>query len=147
MAQTRREKKSEETGALWLAVMREMLRGSGVAVAVTLLALLACALLVSNGTIGEEMMDRAVLAVCVLGSLTGGLTAVRRIRRSPLPVGLGVGGCLFLLLSAGCLLSGSASVSNDGALILLSCCCGGAMAGVLGARPNRKRRRQSTKKS
>lgn len=52
MAQTRREKKSEETGALWLAVMREMLRGSGVAVAVTLLALLACALLVSNGTIG-----------------------------------------------------------------------------------------------
>ena len=144
MAQTRREKKSEETGALWLAVMREMLRGSGVAVAVTLLALLACALLVSNGTIGEGMMDRAVLAVCVLG----GLTAVRRIRRSPLPVGLGVGGCLFLLLlSAGCLLSGSASVSNDGALILLSCCCGGAMAGVLGARPNRKRRRQSTKKT
>ena len=134
MAQTRREKKSEETGALWLAVMREMLRGSGVAVAVTLLALLACALLVSNGTIGEGMMDRAVLAVCVLGSLTGGLT--------------GVGGCLFLLLlSAGCLLSGSASVSNDGALILLSCCCGGAMAGVLGARPNRKRRRQSTKKT
>ena len=53
MAQTRREKKSEETGALWLAVMREMLRGSGVAVAVTLLALLACALLVSNGTIGD----------------------------------------------------------------------------------------------
>lgn len=68
MAQTRREKKSEETGALWLAVMREMLRGSGVAVAVTLLALLACALLVSNGTIGEGMMDRAVLAVCVLAA-------------------------------------------------------------------------------
>ena len=94
------------------------------------------------------MMDRAVLAVCVLGSLTGGLLAVRRIGRSPLPVGLGVGLCLFLLLlSAGCLLSGSASVSNDGALILLSCCCGGAMAGVLGARPNRKRRRQRVKKS
>ena len=148
MVQTRREKKTEETGALWLAVMREVLRGSGAAAAVTLLALLACALLVSNGAIGEEMMDRAVLAVCVLGSLTGGLLAVRRIGRSPLPVGLGVGLCLFLLLlSAGCLLSGSASVSNDGALILLSCCCGGAMAGVLGARPNRKRRRQRVKKS
>ena len=144
MVQTRREKKTEETGALWLAVMREVLRGSGAAAAVTLLALLACALLVSNGAIGEGMMDRAVLA----GSLTGGLLAVRRIGRSPLPVGLGVGLCLFLLLlSAGCLLSGSASVSNDGALILLSCCCGGAMAGVLGARPNRKRRRQRVKKS
>ena len=119
MVQTRREKKTEETGALWLAVMREVLRGSGAAAAVTLLALLACALLVSNGAIGEGMMDRAVLAVCVLGSLTGGLLAVRRIGRSPLPVGLGVGLCLFLLLlSAGCLLSGSASVSNDGALIL-----------------------------
>lgn len=148
MVQTRREKKTEETGALWLAVMREVLRGSGAAAAVTLLALLACALLVSNGAIGEGMMDRAVLAVCVLGSLTGGLLAVRRIGRSPLPVGLGVGLCLFLLLlSAGCLLSGSASVSNDGALILLSCCCGGAMAGVLGARPNRKRRWQRVKKS
>lgn len=98
MVQTRREKKTEETGALWLAVMREVLRGSGAAAAVTLLALLACALLVSNGAIGEGMMDRAVLAVCVLGSLTGGLLAVRRIGRSPLPVGLGVGLCLFLLL-------------------------------------------------
>ena len=118
MVQTRREKKTEETGALWLAVMREVLRGSGAAAAVTLLALLACALLVSNGAIGEGMMDRAVLAVCVLGSLTGGLLAVRRIGRSPLPVGLGVGLCLFLLLlSAGCLLSGSASVSNDLSLI------------------------------
>ena len=102
MVQTRREKKTEETGTLWLAVMREVLWGSGVAAAVTLLALLACALLVSNGAIGEGMMDRAVLAVCVLGSLTGGLLAVRRIGRSPLPVGLGVGLCLFLLLlSAG----------------------------------------------
>ena len=53
MVQTRREKKTEETGALWLAVMREVLRGSGAAAAVTLLALLACALLVSNGAIGE----------------------------------------------------------------------------------------------
>lgn len=40
MVQTRREKKTEETGALWLAVMREVLRGSGAAAAVTLLALL-----------------------------------------------------------------------------------------------------------
>lgn len=147
MSQTRQGKKTEEAGTLWMTGMRNVLWGSGVAAVVTLFALFACALLVSRGTIGEGMMDRAVLAVCVLGSLIGGLIAVRRIRRAPLPVGLGVGICLFLLLlSAGCLLSGTASVSNDGALILLSCCCGGAMAGVLGARPNRKRRRQSTKK-
>ena len=38
MVQTRREKKTEETGALWLAVMREVLRGSGAAAAVTLYA-------------------------------------------------------------------------------------------------------------
>lgn len=95
MVQTRREKKTEETGALWLAVMREVLRGSGAAAAVTLLALLACALLVSNGAIGEGMMDRAVLAVCVLGSLTGGLLAVRRIGRSRFRWDLGWGSACF----------------------------------------------------
>ena len=46
-----------------------------------------------------------------------------------------------LLLSVGSLLFESASISNGGILILLSCLCGGAMAGILGGRPRKKRKR------
>ena len=96
----------------------------------------------SWGVIPERTMDRAALAAGVLGGLTGGLLAVRRIGRSTLLVGAGVGAILFLvLLSAGLLLFEDASVSNGGVPILLSCLCGGAMAGILGSRPKKKRKR------
>ena len=87
-------------------------------------------------------MERAVLAACVLGALAGGLLAVRRIGRSTLLVGAGVGAILFLLLLlAGTLLFEEASISNGGGMMILSCLCGGAMAGILGSRPKKKRKR------
>ena len=46
-------------------------------------------------------MERAVLAACVLGALTGGLLAVRRIGRSTLLVGAGVGAILFSAAAVG----------------------------------------------
>ena len=137
-----RERKPEETGGLWITVMGQLLLGGLAAALAALLALLACSLLVSSGAVSEKAMDRAVLAACVLGSLVGGLLAVRRIGRSTLLVGAGVGGVLFLLLlSVGLLAFPSASISNGGGMILLSCLCGGAMAGILGSRPKKKRKR------
>ena len=57
-------------------------------------------------------------------------------------VGAGVGAILFLLLLlAGTLLFEEASISNGGGMMLLSCLCGGAMAGILGSRPKKKRKR------
>lgn len=139
----RRERKPEDTaGGLWITVMCELLKGGLAAVLAALLTLLVCSLLVSSGAISERAMDRAVLAACVLGALAGGLLAVRRVGRSTLLVGAGVGAILFLLLlSVGSLLFESASISNGGILILLSCLCGGAMAGILGGRPRKKRKR------
>lgn len=138
----RREKKPEETGTLWITGMGQLLLGGLAAALAALLALLLCSLLVSSGAIPERAMDRAVLAACVLGSLIGGLLAVRRIGRSTLLVGAGVGAILFLLLLlVGSLVFESASVSNGGGMILLACLCGGAMAGILGSRPKKKRKR------
>ena len=89
----------------------------------------------------EHAADRVVLAACVFGALAGGLFAVRKIGRSTLLVGAGVGAILFLLLlSIGALLFASVSLSNGGAAILLSCLCGGAMAGILGARRKKRKR-------
>ena len=87
-------------------------------------------------------MEGAVLAVCVLGAMTGGLYAARRIGRRTLLVGLGVGGVLFLLLlTAGLLAYDTASVDQGGVGLLSACLCGGGIAGVLGGASKKKRRR------
>ena len=138
----RREKKVEETSGLWITVMGQLLLGGLAAVLTALLVLLVCSLLVSGGAVPERDIDRAVLAACVLGALAGGLLAVRRIGRSTLLVGGGVGAILFLLLlSVGSLVFESASLSNGGVMILLACLCGGAMAGILGRKKKKKRKR------
>ena len=87
----RREGKPEETGGLWITVMGQLLLGGAAAVLAAVLALLVCSLLISAGAVPERFMERAVLAACVLGSLIGGLLAVRRIGRSTLLVGGGGG--------------------------------------------------------
>ena len=138
----RREGKPEENGGLWITVMGQVLLGGGAAALTAALALLICSLLISAGAVPERFMERAVLAACVLGALTGGLLAARRIGRSSLLVGTGVGAILFLLLLlAGMLLFEDISVSNGGGMMLLSCLCGGALAGILGSRPKKKRKR------
>ena len=120
----RREGKPEENGGLWITVMGQMLLGGAAAVLAAVLALLVCSLLISAGAVPERFMERAVLAACVLGALIGGLLAVRRIDRSTLLVGAGVGAILFLLLLlAGTLLFEEASISNGGGMMLLSCLC------------------------
>ena len=137
----RRDARPAESGSLWLSVMGELLKGGLVAVLAVLLALAVCAVFISNGVISEHAADRVVLAACVFGALAGGLFAVRKIGRSTLLVGAGVGAILFLLLlSIGALLFASVSLSNGGAAILLSCLCGGAMAGILGARRKKRKR-------
>ena len=54
--------------------------------------------------------------------------------------GLGVGVVLFLL-TAGFIVYQGASVANGGAGILCACLCGGAIPGLLGRKPKKKRRR------
>lgn len=138
----KREKKPEDPGAVWLNTMCRLLKGGGVAVVTAALGLVVCALLVSGGAVGEQLIGRGVLAICVVSSLVGGLVAVHRLERGTLLAGLGVGVILFLLLlTAGFLLYEDASLSNGGVPILIACCCGGAIAGVLGGRPRKKRKR------
>ncbi len=138
----KREKKPEDPGAVWLSTMCRLLKGGALAVVTAALGLVVCSLLVSGGVMGERLIGRGVLAICVVSSLAGGLLAVHRLERGTLLAGLGVGGILFLLLlTAGFLLYEDASISNGGVPILIACCCGGAIAGVLGGRPRKKRKR------
>ena len=137
----KREKGREDGGGLWFNAVCEVLKGGVLAGVVTILALLLCSVLVSMGVIPVEAMEGAVLAVCVLGTLVGGIYAVRR-SGAALAAGLGVGAVLFLLLlTAGLLAYEGASVANGGVSILCACLCGGAIPGVLGRKPKKKRRR------
>ena len=137
----KREKGREDGGGLWVNAVCEVLKGGVLAGVVTILALLLCSVLVSMGVIPVEAMEGTVLAVCVLGTLVGGIYAVRR-SGAALAAGLGVGAVLFLLLmTAGLIACEGASVANGGVSVLCACLCGGAIPGILGRKPKKKRRR------
>ena len=119
--------KREEAESPWLGTMCGMLKGGALAFLTAVAILFLCALAVSNRWLGQGMMDSAVMAACALGALAGGLLAVRQGRGRSLLMGFGAGLILFL--------------RNGGLGLLLSCGCGGALAGVLGGKPKKKRRR------
>ena len=138
----KKERRSEELGSQWLNAMCEVLKGGVLAGVTTILALLACSALVSAGALPVSAMYGAVLAVCVLGAMIGGIWAVRRVGTRSLLVGLGVGAVLFLLLlTAGLFVYKGASVANGGTGILCASLGGGAIPGLLGGKPKKKRRR------
>ena len=138
----KKERRPEELSGQWLNVMCEVLKGGVLAGVTTILALLVCAVLVSIGFLPVSGMYGAVLAVCVLGALAGGVYAVRRVGSRSLMVGLGVGAVLFLLLlTSGLIAYQNASIANGGAGVLCACLCGGAIPGLLGRKPKKKRRR------
>ena len=138
----KRERRPEETGGEWINAMCDVLIGGVMAGVTTILVLLICAVLVSMGVVPVGAMYGAALAACVVGALVGGSYAVRKVGRRSLLVGLGVGAVLFLLLlTAGLIVYQGASIANGGAGILCACLCGGAIPGLLGRKPKKKRRR------
>ena len=138
----KRDRRQEEPGKQWIDSMCDLLKGGAVAGVVTILALLIGAVLVSAGVLRERWMSGAVLSVCVLGAFVGGLYAIGKIGSRSLLVGLGVSCVLFLLLlTAGLLAYDTTSMEQGGAGILCACLCGGGIAGILGSRPKKKRRR------
>ena len=139
----KKERRPEELGGgEWLNAMCEVLKGGVLAGVATILVLLICAVLVSMGVMPVGAMYGVVLAACVAGALAGGTYAVRRVGSRSLLAGLGVGAVLFLLLlTAGLIVYDGASIANGGAGILCACLCGGAIPGLLGRKPKKKRRR------
>lgn len=138
----KKQDRRQEEPAQWIDGMCDLLKGGAIAGLTALLLLVVCAVSISFGLFGQQWMEGAVLAVCVIGVMTGGCYAVNRIRKHTLVVGLGVACILFLLLlAAGHMAYGSVSIEERGAGILCSCLCGGGIAGILTSRPRKKRKR------
>ena len=135
-------KRQEEQGSAWMGVMGSLLKGGLLALAVTLALLLLCAAAVSARWMSQAAMERCVVAVCVLGATVGGALSMRRHREAALVLGVGTGLMLFLLLlSAGILFYEEAPVVQSIPGILCACLCGGGIAGILGRKTKKKRRR------
>ena len=125
-----------------MGVTGALAKGSAAALALTLMLLMGCAAAVSARWLGQQAMERCVVMVCIVGSLVGAAVAMRREREWAMALGLGTGGMLFLLLLAlGILLYESAPVLEGVPGIFCACLCGGAMAGILGRKTKKKRRR------
>jgi putative membrane protein (TIGR04086 family) len=135
-------KNEEEQASVLVRLMGGVLFGGVLALLVCLAVLLLCSAGISGGWIGEGRMTQVTLAGCVLGSLIGGAFAVSRCRSRTLLVGLGTG-CVFflLLLLIGVLFYPDVSVDGRGLGLLCASLVGGALAGLLGGRRKKKRRK------
>ena len=135
-------KRQEEKGSAWVNVSGALAKGSAVALGLVLLILMGCAAAVSFRWIGQQGMERCAVLACVVGSLAGASVSMRHNREWAMALGIGTGGILFLLLLAlGVLLYENAPVTSGIPGIFCACLCGGAMAGILGRKAKKKRRR------
>ena len=141
MSGKREGKRVEEKKGGEAVLVKALLKGGLIAAAVLLFFLPVGAAGVSLGLLGQEMMERWGILSCVAGGLTGGWMAVREERRMALILGLGTGGILFgLLLLTGLVLGGTPSGGRM-LPVLCACLCGGGMAGILGRKGKKKKKR------
>lgn len=136
-------KNEEEQGAQVIRTLTHILVGGIAGLMVCLVFLVLCSFGISLGLLRESLMYQLTIGGCVLGGLAGGLWAVSRCRARTLLIGLGVGAVLFLLtLTAGVLFFHSVAPNEGGLGLVCGSLSGGAISGLLGGRP-RKKRRQS----
>ena len=136
------QKKEEERGAKLVKFIGTVLLGGILALLICLAVLFLCAAGISGGWLNDRHMVQYTIAGCVVGCLIGGLFAVLRCRARALLVGLGVG-CVFflLLLTVGLLFYPDMSIGERGLGLLCGALFGGALAGFLGGKPKKKRRK------
>lgn len=135
-------KRQDGQGGVWGGVLCALAKGSAAALLMTLLLLFGCSAAVSAQWLGQHSARQCVILTCVLGALGGSVVAMRNRREWAMGLGLGTGGALFLMLmSIGILLYESAPVPELVPENLFACLCGGAVAGILGRKPKKKRRR------
>ncbi len=119
-----------------------LIKGSVLALTAALVLLLVGAAAVSGGWIGQNSMDRCVTVICVAAAMIGAVVSIKGSREVALPMGMGTGGILFLMLFVlGALLFEGAPAVQQIPTILCACLCGGAITGILGRKTKKKRRR------
>ncbi len=137
--------KEGDPGSRIVSMAAASLLGGALAAAISLVLLLGCAAAVSAGMLSEKLELHATIAACVVGSFCGGLLTKKRWERRALLAGLSAGGVFFLLLlTVNLAVYKDADLTGASALgVLAGCLCGGAIAGVLGQKGKKKKKRRN----
>ena len=110
--------------------VRPVLFGATAGLLATLVLMLVCAVLVHQGTLGEELIPTISLACLVAGCMLASFLAARRLPDGRLAIAVAGGPVVFLILLAVCALALSQPVRFGRTAVSLLCA---VAASVLGA--------------
>ena len=115
--------------------------GSVIAFGLTLVLLFIAAILVATARLPEGSMGTVTSVILFLGSLIGGIFAIRRNQKKrALLVGLAQGGILYVITLVGGTFFPGALFGSFSVFLLLSALLGGIAAGFIAARAKGRRR-------
>ncbi len=131
--------RKQQAAAPWMG----FLQGGLLALGVYLLGLLLLAFLMVKGTLPERSAFPVVAVLCVLAVFCGGMVAARRSPWGTLPAGLLCAVLFAVVLAAvGTAFWQGITWTGHGGILLLCALGGGGLAGLLGGRKRRKRKRK-----
>lgn len=134
--------KGRERNTGFVTMTAASLLGGVAAAVITLILLLFCSIAISSGMIGQDMELQLIIAACVIGSFCGGRLTRRRWGCRNLIAGLSAGAVFSLILLTISLVGyESVDIGGSGLGVMAGCLCGGAIAGLLGGKEIKKKRR------
>ena len=135
-------KRLEETKKDWGGMAAAVVKGSVLALIITLGAALLCAVLVSGGMADLNGAVKMAPVLCVPGGAAGALVSGRGRHEWAVGTGIVTGLGLFIMLAAlGCVLCGTLPAGTSAPAVLAACVGSGGAVGLLG-RGNKKRKRR-----
>lgn len=138
------EKEQMRTAA---RVPGRVLMGGGIALAVSIVCLIAASAGIALGWLTEGSMQQLTAAACAVGAFAGGGVTVGVQTRRRTLCGACVGLALFAFLALiGTVLYDGIEADKNGAILLAACLCGGALSGALPRRRTGKGRAAGERK-
>lgn len=117
-----------------------ILKGSLIGMASSIIILGIVAALITAGRLSESFMQEMTVAACFIGSLIGTVVLVKRTKTRVLLTGVGVGFVMFLVTLLIGALDENSSVGSLTFAIFISMMTGGVLGSIFGATKKKKKR-------
>jgi putative membrane protein (TIGR04086 family) len=129
---------SNEEG--WKALIRPVLIGAAVGIAVTLALLLVCAFVFTLRDIPESAALPVSSVAAGLGALCGGFASARMVRKQGMMIGAITGAIIFIVTVAASIIADSGAFTANTPIRLLIMVLASVIGGILGVNYGAKRK-------